>query len=78
MKIFLAKNDMNEIVEKLKKFSRKLTHQILILLKKHYNKITIENDLFFDREENIKKMNLKMNLRKNIIKFNKIIQNFNN
>ena len=66
MKILLAKNDRSEIVDKLKKFSRRLSHQIAFLLKKHYNEITIENDLFFDREKNIKKkkLKLKMNLKK--------------
>ena len=49
-------------------------------MKKHYDEITIENDLLFDREKNIKKkkLKLKINLRKNIKEFNTIIENLNN
>ena len=80
LKVLLTKNDMNEIVDKLKKYSRKLAHQIAFLLKKHYDEITIENDLFFDREKNIKKekLKLKINSRKNIEKLNTINENSNN
>ena len=76
----LTENDMNEIVDKLKKYSRKSVHQIAFLLKKHYDEITIENSLLFDREKNIKKekLKLKINLKKNIEKLSTIIENFNN
>ena len=78
--MLLTENNINEIVDRLKKCDRNLAHQIAFLLKKHYNEITIENDLLFDREKNIKKkkLKLKINLRKNIEKLNTIIENFNN
>ena len=80
LKMLLAENDMNEIVDKLKKCDRKLAHQTAFLLKKHYNEITIENDLLFDREENTKKekLKLKINLKKNIEKLSTTIENLNN
>ena len=66
LKMLLTENDINEIVDRLEKCSRKSAHQIAFLLKKHYNEITIENDLLFDREKNTKnkKLKLKINLRK--------------
>ena len=80
LKMLLTENDMNKIVDRLKKCSRKSVHQIAFLLKKHYDEITIENNLFFDREKNTKKekLKLKFNLRNNIKKLNTIIESFNN
>ena len=80
LEVLLAGVDMDEVVERLKKFSRESAHQASFLLKEHYDEITVENGLLFDREENTRKekLDLEISLRKDIKELSTTIDDLSN
>ena len=80
LKVLLAGNDMDEVVDRLKKCGREPAHQAAFLLKEHYDEITIENGLLFDREENTRKekLELEVSLRKDIEELSTTIEDLSN